>query len=343
MSRPQRVVIYGCEGVGKSTLAALNAPRPIFLDTEDGTSHLDVDRVAVNTLDDLRAAMKELLAERKGGVCAYESVVLDTADRLWTMCAEAVCAENAWSSIESPGYGRGYAQAAERFRSVFGGFDSLMRAGFHVVIVCHAKADRVTPPDNPEYTKYMIKVSAPTKQAEVSREYIKEWCDALLFCRFDVNVDAEKRRALGKEAKRVVSTVPSPAWEAKNRLGLPAELPMEAGALKGIFRIDHCEESQAAPAGGADEVGAEVKPQDAGVMASDQDFTVWTLAGREVTLQDCDARLLEDYFVGVGKLTAGQTLIDLPEKVQEAVASRTDAALAAARKWADSQKKGGEA
>lgn len=313
--RPQRVVIYGCEGVGKSTLAAMNAPCPIFLDTEDGTSHLDVDRVAVNSLEDLRSAMKELLAERKSGVCAYESVVLDTADRLWTMCAE-----NAWSSIESPGYGRGYAQAAEKFRSVFGGFDSLMRAGFHVVIICHAKADRVTPPDNPEYTKYMIKVSAPTKQAEVSREYIKEWCDALLFCRFDVAVDAEKRRALGKEARRVVSTEPSPAWEAKNRLELPAELPMEAGALKGVF--GSC---PAAPAGA--EVGG-------GVWASDTDFTMWKLAGREVDLQDCDAGLLVEYFRATGKLADGQTLTDLPEKVQEAVASRTDAALAAARKWA---------
>lgn len=331
-ARPQRVVIYGAEGVGKSTLAAQNAPAPLFLDTEDGTAHLDVDRVAIRDLDDLSTAMRELLALSKTGTCPYRSVVLDTADRLWQMAADAVCAENQWTKgIESPGYGRGYAMAAERFRRVLAGFDSLMRAGFHVIIVCHAKVDRISPPDNPEYTKYMIKVAAPSKQAEASREYIKEWCDALLFCHFDVTVNAEERRALGKEARRVVSTVPSPAWEAKNRLGLPDELPMEAGVLSKVFG-----NAAEVPA----EAPAEVLPHNAGVLASDQDFTAWTLAGREVTLQDADAALLVDYFRASGKLAAGQTLTDLPENMQAAVASRTEAAIAAARKWADAQKGG---
>ena len=348
MSRPQRVVIYGAEGVGKSTLAAVNAPCPIFLDTEDGSCHLDVERVAIHTLSDLSEALRELLAMRKAGSSAYESVVLDTADRLWTMCAEAVCAENAWSSIETPGYGRGYALAAERFRAVFGGFDALMRAGYHVVIVCHAKTDRVMPPDNPEYTKYMIKVSAPTKQAEVSREFIKEWCDALLFCHFDVTVDAEKRRALGRDARRVISTEPSPAWEAKNRLGLPAELPMEAGTLKGIFGIDYRQftideqkDRQAAPAGGGEPAAAPVELQRGEPAAEAVELqrgepqnTVFMLAGRGVEMSNADAELLTAYFVGTGKLAAGQTIEELPGNIQNAVASRTEQAVAAARAWA---------
>ena len=41
--RPQRVIIYGPEGVGKSTLAA-GLPAPLFLDTEEGTQHMNVDR-----------------------------------------------------------------------------------------------------------------------------------------------------------------------------------------------------------------------------------------------------------------------------------------------------------
>lgn len=42
--RPQRVIIYGPEGVGKSTLAA-GLPAPLFLDTEEGTQHMNVDRM----------------------------------------------------------------------------------------------------------------------------------------------------------------------------------------------------------------------------------------------------------------------------------------------------------
>ena len=44
--RPQRVIIYGPEGVGKSTLAA-GLPAPLFLDTEEGTQHMNVDRIQV--------------------------------------------------------------------------------------------------------------------------------------------------------------------------------------------------------------------------------------------------------------------------------------------------------
>ncbi len=40
---PLRVLCYGVEGVGKSTLGA-DAPDPVFLGTEDGTAHLDVAR-----------------------------------------------------------------------------------------------------------------------------------------------------------------------------------------------------------------------------------------------------------------------------------------------------------
>ena len=43
--RAQKVVPYGSEGIGKSTLAA-QFPDPLFIDTEGGTSHLDVRRIS---------------------------------------------------------------------------------------------------------------------------------------------------------------------------------------------------------------------------------------------------------------------------------------------------------
>ena len=38
--QPPRIMIYGSEGVGKSTFAA-SAPKPIFVQTEDGLSEID--------------------------------------------------------------------------------------------------------------------------------------------------------------------------------------------------------------------------------------------------------------------------------------------------------------
>ena len=42
--RPLKVVIYGAEGIGKSTFAS-QFPEPLFLDTEGGTSSLNIRRV----------------------------------------------------------------------------------------------------------------------------------------------------------------------------------------------------------------------------------------------------------------------------------------------------------
>ena len=315
MSRAQRVVIYGPEGIGKSTLAANNMPAPLFLDTEDGTCQLDVDRVPVRSIDDLRDAMAALLAEAKAGTCEYKSVVLDTADRLWMMCADYVCAENNWKDIEQPGYGKGYAVVAGKFRSLFGGFDKLMRAGLHVCIVCHAKVDRIVPPDNTEYNKYLIKISAPNKQAEQSREYVKEWCDTLLFCHYQIAVDQEKKRLVGggNEATRVVSTVPTPAWEAKNRFGLPAELPMEAGVLAPLF-------------GEVATNGATRKEEQLKEVNESQK-----------AMRDKEDAVLVEFFVATEKLKAGEGLDKLPDSIKQALETRRDAAVAKALAWKGGQ------
>ena len=42
--RPQKVVIYGSEGIGKTTFAAA-FPDPLFIDTEGGTAQMDVKRL----------------------------------------------------------------------------------------------------------------------------------------------------------------------------------------------------------------------------------------------------------------------------------------------------------
>ena len=41
---PVKVVLYGPEGIGKSTFAA-KFPSPVFIDTEGGTKKLNVNRL----------------------------------------------------------------------------------------------------------------------------------------------------------------------------------------------------------------------------------------------------------------------------------------------------------
>lgn len=76
IKRAQKVVIYGSEGIGKSSLAA-NFPDPLFIDTEGGTSHMDVRRIEKpQSWEEMLAVVKEVAATKD--VC--KTFVLDTVD-----------------------------------------------------------------------------------------------------------------------------------------------------------------------------------------------------------------------------------------------------------------------
>src|SRR6187397_511590 len=63
IARPQKTVIYGPEGIGKTTLAA-QFPAPIFLDTESGSHHLEVARLpAPKSWDEVTSAVHALSTE----------------------------------------------------------------------------------------------------------------------------------------------------------------------------------------------------------------------------------------------------------------------------------------
>ncbi|MBR4008174.1 ATP-binding protein [Fibrobacter sp.] len=316
-ARAQRIVIYGPEGIGKSTLAS-HAPSPLFLDTEMGTGQLDVDRLDVTMLDHIGATVNALLNEQH----EYKTVVVDTADNLWRLCADAVCAENKWTEIEKPGFGKGYAMASDKFRVVLSWFDRLIDRGVNVVIVSHAKVDRVNPPDNAEYSKYCIKVCAPTKQAEASREFLKEWCDCLLFCNFDMTVSSTGK-AIGNH-ERVVNTVPAPAWEAKNRYGLPEAMPMTAETMQAIFQAAQGGAQQPAQAPAPAQV--EKVPAQAPAPTLPKGYEQAVKREREV---------LTAFFVGTGKLQPGQTLEDLPANIAAALKARPQQALDRALAWCE--------
>lgn len=335
-ARPQRLVIYGQEGVGKTTLAS-KLPSPLVLDTEAGSGQLEVDRVAVNSLDDLRGALRDILAEKKAGKLPYRTVVLDTVDRVWNMAADTVCAEKGYKSIEDAGYGKGLKMATEKFCAVITSLDKLVAAGLYVVCVCHAKVETLSLPDKEDFSVYQLKVSAPGKQAEESAAFLKQWADAVIFCQFDTVLNSATGKAASQ--KRVMRTAHGACWEAKNRYGLPETLAMDAqgvDSLVGAIYGDIPAPADDAPKTEKPEVAQEPSAAAPEKPADDLD------ASDDLDRWAKEDQTLVEWLRYKGKLGPKQGMDDLDPKVKSAlsVPSRRANALQQALAWKAEQGKG---
>ncbi len=228
ITRPQKAVIYGPEGVGKTTLASLT-PEPVFLDTEGGTHHLDVVRLdAASSWEEIKAAIAQLA---KAGH-PYKSLIIDTADWLEKRLAEHLCRKANKDSIEDYGYGKGWVLLAEEFARFLSSLDALIARGMHVVFLAHATVKKFEAPDQAgSYDRFELKLS---KQCA---PLLKEWADIVLFANFVTKVaekDNGKMRGIGGK-ERVLFATHTAAYDAKNRHGLADKLPFTMDALAPVF------------------------------------------------------------------------------------------------------------
>lgn len=225
--RPQKVVVYGSEGIGKTTFAAA-FPDPLFIDTEGGTAQMDVKRLDKPESWEALVSLVEEVSQTPG-ICG--SLVLDTADWAEQVCIKDLCAKYKKSGIEEFGYGKGYTYVSEEFSKLLAACDKVISSGMNVVITAHAKMRKFEQPDEMgAYDRWEMKL---TRQVA---PLLKEWSDMLLFCNyktFVVTPDEGKNKVQG--GKRVIYTSHHPCWDAKNRHGLPDEMNMEYANIAHIF------------------------------------------------------------------------------------------------------------
>lgn len=221
--KPQKVVIYGAEGIGKTTLAA-QFPRPLFIDTEGGSSHLDVRRLPEPT--SWTMLLDEVTWVRDFPYECGGTLVLDTADWAEQLCIAHVCAKYDKKGIEDWGYGKGYVYVKEEFGKLLNLLGECVDRGLNVVVTAHAAIVKFEQPDEMgAYDRWEMKLS----RRQVA-PLLKEWADAVLFANFKTMVVADKKgeKYKGTGGKnRVLYATHAASWDAKNRWGLPDEVPMD--------------------------------------------------------------------------------------------------------------------
>jgi hypothetical protein len=257
---PTKGLVYGLPGIGKSSLAAA-FPSPVFLDTERGTSSLDVARIEIASWDELRQAIAELGSTRH----EFKTVVIDSIDWAEEMLGQAICKEHSKASLQDFGYGKEAVYLREGIAKLTSACNGLIGAGMHVVFIAHAKIEKVSLPDlTDSYDRYTINLSKHVTPK------VKEWCDVMLFCNYKtqtVEGKDKKTKAVGGK-RRVMYAECSAAWDAKNRYGLESELPMTIESLAPIFA------EPARRPGWRDRVAAATTLEELGKIGDDADVAV---------------------------------------------------------------------
>lgn len=229
LAKPIRVLVYGIEGVGKSTFAA-GAPSPIFLGAEDGTSELDVARFPEpKSWTDALDAIGELTTSEH----EFKTLVVDTLDWLEPICWDHICATKLTSSgkrvgdIEGFGFGKGYTAALDQWRLLLSKLENLRaQKRMHVVLLAHSWIKPFKNPEGDDFDRYELKLNAK------AGGLLKEWCDAVLFATHQTHTYEREGRVKGiSTGARVLHTQRTAAFDAKNRYDLPKELPLDYEAF----------------------------------------------------------------------------------------------------------------
>lgn len=220
-----RIMVYGVEGVGKTTFAA-GAPNPIIVPTEDGLGSLEVAHFPLATsTDDIREAIGTLYNEETD----YGTVVIDSLDWLENII---------WNEIEKKhdakdlAYGKGALLAANVWREILEGLNALRNdKGMAIILIAHSSIKRFDSPETEPYDRFQPKLQ------DRSSALIREWCDAVFFANYrtivkksDVGFNKEVARGIST-GERLLYTSERPAFMAKNRYALPDTIALSWDAF----------------------------------------------------------------------------------------------------------------
>jgi len=255
-TQPPRLVVYGVDGIGKSTFAT-GAPSPVWVPTVDGIAPTGMPSFPI--VSAYPQVLEALRALARGGH-TYRTVVLDSLDWIERLIHDWVATERGKENIEDIGYGKGYTFAMEHWETVLKALDYLRDKGMSVVCIAHAEIKRFDSPETEPYERYQMKLH---KSASA---LIREWADIVGFANREVIVEStdvgynkEARRGVST-GRRVLYTDERPSHLAKNRYALPAKIDLTWVALREALAPSYAKQSPTQPA-----TSPEPEPEMAGV------------------------------------------------------------------------------
>jgi hypothetical protein len=213
--QPRTVLLYGVEGIGKSTFGA-SAPKPIFIDTEGGTAHLNVERFPkAESWTDVMDALRELTTAEHD----YKTVVIDSLDHAEPLLWNWMCKRDGKANIEAYGFAKGYGHALDDWRIFIAAIERLRATKqMNVILLAHSWIKSFKNPSGDDFDRYELKLH--NKAAGL----LKEKVDHVLFANYETYAVKGERESKAKgvsSGSRFIYTNRTAAHDAKVRCAVP--------------------------------------------------------------------------------------------------------------------------
>ena len=224
---PRKIVVYGGNGVGKSSLLA-GVAGTLYIRPEDNLAHLDVDALPKP------ATWGELMEQLRGvheEPHSYINLVIDTLDdvqRLMELDIEATTKK----AFKESNFGNYNAAAKARWEDFMAWIDAIVHdRGVTVIMLAHCDTLRFNNPEGEDFHKYNMRLH------KWATNEIRKWANDVLFATMPISVKGVgdeppagsqiKQKKIGQlRGTRILRTVETAACFAKNQCGLPAEIPL---------------------------------------------------------------------------------------------------------------------
>jgi len=229
---PPRLVFYGPPGKGK-TYTAAQAGEHIFLNINDGLGGIphtafpirgaDKGDDIFKTYDEIIWALDAILNQDHD----FRVLIIDGLSDLEELIHRQICAASGVSTIAKAcgGYGKGYVEAMNSWNEVLSLLSQIrQKRNMVIVLLAHSNIKSYADPMADSYDRHVLKLH------DAAAFRIREWADAVLFLDQKVYIDKSqegmKKIAKANSLGLTFFTSENPRHQAKNRYGLPSEIPM---------------------------------------------------------------------------------------------------------------------
>lgn len=249
--KPPIILLYGQEGVGKSTFAA-KAPNTIFVPTEDGLNEIDCAKFPLSkNYKDFKDKLFAIRDEQHD----FQTLAIDSISAAERMLFRYICDRHGVSNIldAAGGYGKGYKEYADEWLNIFELLSEIRdKRQMSVILVGHCDIVKIFSPRIGQYDQFQPRLY------KKAMDILVENTDGVFFATRRVRKTSEdagfnkkdtRTEMIGRDGgERIIITdgggLDGPQIAKRRFENLPQELPLDWNAFLAAWQNSYATETK---------------------------------------------------------------------------------------------------